>query len=83
MDKLETIYEPWSKERPVDGQVVQINLLVCFEDGTEVEDSRKRTPICFVLGSMDVKVSTSQLEALGRVKGAKSKSVLSWPMVRR
>ncbi|KAL7513063.1 hypothetical protein ACHAXN_010760 [Cyclotella atomus] len=54
VSKLETIYEPWSKERPVDGQVVQINLLVCFEDGTEVEDSRKRTPICFVLGSTDV-----------------------------
>jgi FKBP-type peptidyl-prolyl cis-trans isomerase 2 len=72
VSKLETIYEPWSKERPVDGQVVQINLLVCFEDGTEVEDSRKRTPICFVLGSMDV-IEGINIAVRGFGQGERSK----------
>jgi FKBP-type peptidyl-prolyl cis-trans isomerase 2 len=54
--KIETTYEPWSKMRPEDGQVVQINLVICLTDGTVVEDSRKRmrTPFSFVLGSTDV-----------------------------
>jgi FKBP-type peptidyl-prolyl cis-trans isomerase len=54
---LETTYEPWSKMRPIDGQIVQINLVICLIDGTLVEDSRKRmgeTPFSFVLGSTDV-----------------------------
>ncbi|KAL3784021.1 hypothetical protein ACHAWO_005697 [Cyclotella atomus] len=72
VSKLETIYEPWSKERPVDGQVVQINLLVCLVDGTEVEDSRKRTPICFVLGSTDV-IEGINIAVRGFGQGERSK----------
>lgn len=56
--KVETIYEPWLTERPCDGDVVQINIILSLaEEGEKVvENSRKRkdTPISFVLGSSDV-----------------------------
>lgn len=57
--KVETIYKPWSSERPADGQIVQINLVLALADGDEtiVENSRKRqkdVPFTFVLGTTDV-----------------------------
>lgn len=59
--KVETIYEPWSEDKPVDGNVVRINLVVYVlnEEDKEVviEDSRQRQqgmPFSFVLGSTDV-----------------------------
>lgn len=57
--KIETIYKPWSTERPADGQVVQVNLILSLvdEDDTVIENSRKRQkdmPFSFVLGTTDV-----------------------------
>jgi FKBP-type peptidyl-prolyl cis-trans isomerase 2 len=56
--KLETTYQPWSTERPKDGQIVKINyvLYLADEHETVVEDSRKRRkqPFSFLLGSTDV-----------------------------
>ena len=56
VEKVATIYEPWSNDRPSDGQVVKINytLHLTDEDETVVEDSRKREAFSFVLGSTDV-----------------------------
>ena len=54
--KLETIYEPWMRERPSDGMIVQINFILSLVDGTLIESSRerKKEPFEFVLGSTTV-----------------------------
>ena len=56
VEKITTIYEPWSSERPMDGQLVRINYTLHLNDEEEtvVEDSRKREAFSFVLGSTDV-----------------------------
>jgi FKBP-type peptidyl-prolyl cis-trans isomerase len=57
VEKIEIIYEPWSKDRPLDGQVCQINYIMTLANGTVVESSRERrkdVPFSFVLGSTDV-----------------------------
>jgi len=53
--KTDTIYEPWSNEKPLDGQVCQISYVLSLSDGTSMESSRERRKDApFVLGSTDI-----------------------------
>jgi FKBP-type peptidyl-prolyl cis-trans isomerase 2 len=81
--KAETIYKPWSEDKPVDGNVVRINLMVYVlnEEDKEVviEDSRQRQqsmPFSFVLGSTDV-IEGINMAVRSFGQGARSKVKIS------